>query len=217
MNSNNQELPGNPGNLGGQPSYAEVERLTKELFEEAQRLHPNGGIVITIVAPGAQNIAHLDSQTIIYQGGQDGMHPGLSSSDRQKSEPKSKNVYERIRDCIELLMQEKYTEQVGNRTVVEPLFNQQSHWQAVYRVLADKEYCEDSDFDGFDVLARKSMPDKVNKPYSKASVKQISQTDFCRPFCEWKFDEETSRTRKPFDRMVAVTQRFLEILEGNGL
>lgn len=80
-------------------SYAEVERLGKELFEEAQRLHPNGGIVITIVAPGAQ----------------------------------------------------------------------------------------------------------------------ISQTGFCRPFCEWKFDEETSKTRKPFDRMVAVTQRFLEILEGNGL
>ena len=114
-------------------------------------------------------------------------------------------------------MQEKYSEQVGNRMVVEPLFNQQSHWQAIYRGLADKEYCEDSDFDGFDVLIRKSMPDKVNKPYSKASVKQISQTDFCRPFCEWKFDEETSKTRKPFDRMVAIAQRFFEILEENGL
>ena len=60
MKNSNEALPGNPGNLGGMPSYAEVERLGKELFEEAQRLHPNGGIVITIVAPGAQNIAHLD-------------------------------------------------------------------------------------------------------------------------------------------------------------
>ena len=178
---------------------------------------PGRRIVITIVAPGAQNIAHLDSQTIIYQGSQDGTPAGFSSPNRQKSEPKAKSVYERIRDCIELLMQEKYSEPVGNRTVVEPLFNQQSHWQAVYRVLADKEYCEDSDFDGFDVFIRKSMPDKVNKPYSKASVKQISQTDFCRPFREWKFDEETSKTRKPFDRMVTVAQRFLEILEENGL
>ena len=68
MNDNsNEALPGNPGNLFNQPSYAEVERLAKELFEEAQRLHPNGGIVITIVAPGAQNIAHLDAQ-YIYQG-----------------------------------------------------------------------------------------------------------------------------------------------------
>ena len=106
-------------------------------------------------------------------------------------------------------MQEKY----GNET----LFNKQSHWQAVYRILVDKGYCRDSDFDGFDAFIRTVMPKKVNKPYVKASVKQISQTDFVKPFKKWTFDDQTSKTRKPFDRMVTVAQRFLDIMEENRL
>ena len=116
---------------------------------------------------------------------------------------------EGIRPCITLLMQEK----CGN----EPLFNQQNHWQAVYRILVDRGYCRDSDFDGFDAFIRTVMPEEVNKPYSKGSLKQISQTDFVRPFNEWRYDVLTSKTRKPYDRMVAVARRFLEILEENGL
>lgn len=111
--------------------------------------------------------------------------------------------------CIAMLMQERYGK--------EALFNQQSHWQAVYRILVDKGYCRDSDFDGFDMFIRTVMPEEVNKPYSKGSVKQISQTDFVRPFEEWKYDALTSKTRKPFERMVAVASRFKSILEENRL
>ena len=118
-------------------------------------------------------------------------------------------VEERIRQCIAMLMQERYGK--------EALFNQQSHWQAVYRILVDKGYCRDSDFDGFDMFIRTVMPEEVNKPYSKCSVKQISQTDFVRPFKEWKYDALTSKTRKPFERMVAVASRFKSILEENRL
>ena len=118
-------------------------------------------------------------------------------------------VEERIRQCIAMLMQEGYG--------TEALFNQQSHWQAVYRILVDKGYCRDSDFDGFDMFIRTVMPEEVNKPYSKGSVKQISQTDFVRPFEEWKYDALTSKTRKPFERMVAVASRFKSILEENRL
>jgi hypothetical protein len=99
----------------------------------------------------------------------------------------------------------------------EPLFNLQAHWQAIYRILVDKGYCRDSDFDGFDTFIRTVMPEKVNKPYTKASVKQISQTDFVKPFAKWTFDLEVSKTHKPYNRMVAVAQRFKEILEENRL
>lgn len=115
---------------------------------------------------------------------------------------------DRIRQSIALLMKEQYGD--------EPLFNQRNHWQAIYRILVDKKICRDSDFDGFDVFIRRVMPDEVNKPYKKESVKQISQTDFGKPFNKWEFDPTTS-TLKPFERMVAVAQRFLEILEENGL
>ena len=116
---------------------------------------------------------------------------------------------ERIQQCIALLM----TERLGD----EPLFSLQGHWQAVYRILVDKGYCRDSDFDGFDAFIRRVMPEEVNKPYKKESVKQISQTDFVKPFVEWSFDIQTSKTRRPFDRMTAIARRFREILEENGL
>ena len=118
-------------------------------------------------------------------------------------------VEERIRRCIGLLMAERY----GN----ELLFNLQGHWQAVYRILVDKGYCRESDFDGFDVFVRRVMPEKVNKPYKKESVKQISKTDFALPFDRWHYDPQTSTTRKPYDRMVAVARRFKAFLEENGL
>ena len=115
----------------------------------------------------------------------------------------------RLRHCIALLMQERYGD--------EPLFCQQSHWQAVYRILVDKGYCRDSDFDGFDAFIRTVMPEEVNKPYKKDSVRNINKTDFNKPFVRWHYDPVTSGTRKPFERMVAVASRFKEILKENGL
>ena len=120
---------------------------------------------------------------------------------------------DRIRQSIALLMKERYIDQEKD----EPLFNQRNHWQAIYRILVDKKYCTDSNFDAFDVFIKRVKPEMVNKPYMKESVKQISQTDFCRPFKEWKFDPTTSKTSKPFDRMMAVALKFKEILEENGL
>ena len=127
------------------------------------------------------------------------------------------NPEELIRLCITLLMNERFKVTKNGKEVEEPLFNLQNHWQAVYRILVDKKYCKDSDFDGFDLFIKKVMPDKVNAPYKKSSVKQISQTDFNKPFEKWEYDAETSGTRKPYERMKAIAQRFLEILEEKGL
>ena len=118
-------------------------------------------------------------------------------------------VEERIRRCIGLLMVERY----GN----EPLFNLQGHWQAVYRILVDKGYCRESDFDGFDVFVRRVMPEKVNKPYRHDSVRNINKTDFNKPFTKWHYSTETSGNRIPYERMVAMASRFSAILEDNGL
>ena len=118
-------------------------------------------------------------------------------------------VEERSRRCSGLLMVERY----GN----EPLFNLQGHWQAVYRILVDKGYCRESDFDGFDVFVRRVMPEKVNKPYRHDSVRNINKTDFNKPFTKWHYSTETSGNRIPYERMVAVASRFSAILEDNGL
>ena len=127
------------------------------------------------------------------------------------------NQEEIIRLCITLLMNERFKVTKNGKLVEEPLFILQNHWQAIYRILVDKKYCKDSDFDGFDMFIKKVMPSEVNAPYKKSSVKQISQTDFNKPFTKWKFDAETSGTFRPFERMKAIAQRFLELLEEKGL
>ncbi len=118
-----------------------------------------------------------------------------------------------LRRSIERLMQERFIVKKVGKDVEEPLFNLQNHWQGVYRILVDKKYCKDADFEGFDLFILKVMPDEVNKPYSKESVKQISKTDFNIPFERWEYNGETSGTRKVYERMFAVTKRFKEILE----
>ena len=208
------EDPDSLGGLGGMLP-AEVLKMLNELLEQMHRTgHINHGskIEFVYVASGGQ---HVETQIIASpypppkgEGNLKGR--GVDSfTDEQGIRTNFDTPAERIRHCIALLMQEK----CGN----EPLFNQQNHWQAVYRILVDKGYCRDSDFDGFDAFIHTVMPEEVNKPYSKGSLKQISQTDFVRPFSEWRYDVLTSKTRKPYDRMVAVARKFLEILEENGL
>lgn len=136
-------------------------------------------------------------------------HPLTPSPTGEGEHPRGGKQEERIRQSIALLMEERYGD--------EPLFNLQGHWQAVYRILVDKGYCRDSDFDGFDAFIRRVMPEEVNKPYKKDSVRNINKTSFNKPFDRWRYDPDDYGTRKPFERMVAIARRFKEILEGNGL
>ena len=136
-------------------------------------------------------------------------HAPLSKGRGTASQGEVPEEDERIRQSIALLMKEQYGD--------EPLFNLQGHWQAVYRILVDKGYCRDSDFDGFDTFIRRVMPGVVNKPYKKDSVRNINKTSFNKPFDRWKYDPDDYGTRKPFERMMAIARRFKEILEGNGL
>ena len=203
MKKRNEEVPDNLGGLG-ELLPAEVLKVLNELLEQLHRKDKDHqGSPVFIYAPGSQ---YVDKQFII------GDRPPATNPVPvygHLTPHGGRELEKRIRQCIALLMAERF----GN----EPMFNQQSHWQAVYRILVDKGYCRDSDFDGFDTFIKRVMPDNVNKPYKKDSVKRISQTDFVKPFTKWSFDTETSKTRKPYDRMVAVAVRFLEILEENDL
>lgn len=182
----------------------DIIELFNRLLEQLQQAGGSIGgshFQLVYVAPGAQHVEKIGMQQV----GEVHRAPSY----RQLSPHKGEVLEERIRQCIARLMAKRYGD--------EPLFNLQCHWQAVYRILVDKGYCRDSDFDGFDTFIRRVMPDQVNKPYTKASVKQISQTDFSRAFDAWTFDYQTSKTRRPYDRMVAVAQHFRELLEGEGL
>ena len=203
MKKRNEDDPDHLDGLG-ELLPAEVLKKLSELLDQLHLTdHPSQGskIELVYVASGGQ---HVDTQ-YFYGNACPKFHSASSYSTPQRGREQE----ESIRHCITLLMEER----MGD----EPLFFLQNHWQAVYRILVDKGYCRDSDFDGFDVFIRTVMPEAVNKPYSKGSLKQISQTDFVRPFTEWRYDAQITKTRKPFDRMVAVAQRFKEILEENGL
>ena len=184
-----------------------VEVLLKQLLQ-ADKEHQGSHYQFVYVAPGAQ---HVERQYIKTHPRPLPIWRGVDSSAAASNMEMEKGgeLEERIRQCLEQLMTEQYGE--------EPLFNLQGHWQAVYRILVDKGYCRDSDFDGFDAFIQRVMPEEVNKPYKKDSVRNINKTSFNKPFDRWRYDPDDYGTRKPFERMVAIAQRFKDILEENGL
>ena len=192
--------------INGEDFLASLNRLLEGLHQ-AGLTNFGSHLSIIYVAPGAQHVGTIQNQ---YLGAQP--NPSLTPNPSPTGEGKEsvgKDAKALIRHSISLLMQERYGD--------EPLFNQQSHWQAIYRILVDKGYCRDSDFDGFDRFIRTVMPDEVNKPYKKDSVRNINKTDFNKPFDRWQYDPETSGTRKPYDRMVEIASRFKKILEEKGV
>ena len=208
--NHNEEVPDFLGGLGNMLP-ADVLKKVNELLEHVHRKDKDHqGSPVFIYAPGSQ---YVDTQINIGETlPEPETHPVPPCVGRESGhihQAKTQFQEERIRQCIALLMMERYGD--------EPLFCLQGHWQAVYRILVDKGHCRDSDFDGFDAFIRRVMPKEVNKPYKKDSVKQVSKTDFALPFERWHYDPQTSTSRKPYDRMVAIATRFKEILEENGL
>jgi len=189
----------------------EIVSLLNRLLEKLHQADSNsqGSIVINVYSSGSLHVDHVDTQHFYGDA-----CPIPQKEKRNEDTPtlplsSELSTLEAIKQSIILLMEERYEDKL--------LFNRQAHWQAIYRILVDKGYCRESDFDGFDAFIRRVMPEEVNKPYKKESVKQISKTDFALPFDRWHYDPQTSTTRKPYDRMVAVTGRFKEILEQKGL
>ncbi len=201
--------------------------LLEELNQAGYKL--SGNIVVNIYRSGSQHVDRVENQYIGIRPTKAATKdkatapktatkakppkastkPKASTNPKHPAAPLPDSLRSQLRECLALLMQERF----GS----EPLLNRQSHWQAVYRILVDKGYCADSDFNGFDSFIRGVMPEVVNKPYTKGSVKMISQTPFVRPFGEWKFDPLIFKTRKPFERMVAVASRFLTLMDEHGL
>ena len=141
--------------------------LMNRLFERLHQadLKALGSINISIYKSGSQHVDRVENQYISLTPRSAERNIKGKENGTDGNKVNFDNLEERLRQCITLLMQEKYGE--------ESLFNQQSHWQAVYRILVDKGYCRDSDFDGFDVFILKVMPDKVNKPYRKDGAVQF--------------------------------------------
>lgn len=113
--------------------------------------------------------------------------------------------------CIALLMETK-----NNKG--KYLFRSKNHWQAVYRIVVDRHLgVSDGDYAGFESLAWKIEPPGCRVPFSPSALKQISKTNFTKPYRKWCYDPVYFKTRKPYDQMVEVAEKFIELLEENGL
>ena len=116
-----------------------------------------------------------------------------------------------IRECIRQLM-ESHDGKGGF------LMKRKCHWQAIYRIIVDKELgVANGDYEGFLQLAGMIEPVGCRIPFSVSALKQISKTNFTKPFAKWVYDPVYFKTRSPYDQMVAVATKFKEILEEHGL
>lgn len=120
-----------------------------------------------------------------------------------------------IRSCIGQLMEVNI---IDSRGRIRPLFNKASHWQAIYRILADFGLgATDGDYIGFATYAATLMPCGCRIPFSYQALRDISKTPFVRPFAKWQYDCTYFQTRIPYDSMYQVASTFLKILKENGL
>jgi hypothetical protein len=135
----------------------------------------------------------------------EGMAPPLAASGLKKGKESV------LRTCIALLMEAR--DDKGHY-----LFHGKNHWQAVYRIIVDRQLgVADGDYAGFDSLVWQIEPPKCRIPFSPSALRQISKTNFTRPFERWCYDPAYFKTRKPFDQMFGIASRFNELLEENGL
>ena len=139
--------------------------------------------------------------------------PVSALTERQVAEERLK---EGVRRALEALMEERYTVTKERRERQEPLISKKCHWQAVYRIFEDKGYCGKSDFKGFMKFITPLMPAYPTAECSYESIRTISQTCYNRPFNRWK-REEADGKRKYYERMVAIAERTLALLEAEGI
>ena len=144
------------------------------------------------------------AQAMLLMANQRTAQQPATNNQEQKSEATLTDQH--IRRCLALLMEMK--DSSG-----KPLFCKNNHWQAVFCILAEKLHFNDNDFEFFDGLMERIIPDKVNAPYSRSAVKNISQTPYHKPLKEWKYDETLMKKREPFQRMKEVAEQFLQLLE----
>lgn len=120
-----------------------------------------------------------------------------------------------VRQCICQLMDMNVADRRGH---IRPLFHKASHWQAVYRILADYNLgAADGDYMGFRTLAAQIMPEGCRVPFSYDALRNISKTPFVRPFAKWHYDRTYFTTRLPYESMYQVAHAFLQLLKEKGL
>lgn len=125
---NNEEESNELKELGGESPYTEFEKLAKKLLAEAKRIHPDGGIVLTYVAPGAQNIGHLETQ-IINQGIQS------DPSNNKKTQEDSNNNLPAVPPSNIMV-------KVVEKTINDGFWWGNISWSVVYRIYQIKGYRE---------------------------------------------------------------------------
>jgi len=127
MKKRNEDVPENLGGLGGESPYTEFVKLVKKLLAEAKRINPNGGIVLTYVAPGAQNIGHLDTQNISY-----GTPPPFDVTPQGS----------RTCGCEQSLPPSEIMVKVVENTINDGYWWGNISWSVVYRIYQIKGYRE---------------------------------------------------------------------------
>ena len=156
-------------------------------------------------APVGQNIAHVDRMEVHYDKD---MTMQVVDTKAMMGNEKEKPT---LLSCIEMLMEEK-DENGGS------LVTQASHWIAIFRVIVDKRLgVTNTDYQGFCNMIAGLKDGEFRVPLKYSSLKAISKTNYTLPLDKWKYDPAYNPTRKPYDEMVLVATRFLEILDSKGL
>ena len=111
-------------------------------------------------------------------------------------------------------LQEEQIQAVSDKTEYpEKLFNQKNHWIAIFRVLADKGWFQNTDYKGFALYMQALNSGKFRIPCEYEAVKKITKTIFTQALSSWHYDAIYHKSREPYERMLRVANRYMEIFK----
>jgi len=159
-------------------------------------------------APVGQNIAHVDKLEAHFDKD---MTMQVIDTDAMIKETENRENPSTLLSCIEALMDEK--DEKGNYLV-----SQGNQWIAIFRLIVDKNLgASNTDFLGFCNMIEGMKPEGFRIPLKRDNLKTMSKTIYHRSFDKWRYDPTFNPTRKSYDKMVEIANRFKEILEEYGL
>lgn len=137
----------------------------------------------------------------------------LKNREIENMECPTLDAKEKIRKSIIQLQNEKIMVDHKGVKKEKYIFRCANHWIAVFRVLVDHGHFRPTDYKGFSQYMNQLDNGLLRIPCKYDALKNISKTVFFKPLNSWKYDSLYHNSREPYEQMLRLANRYLEIYQ----
>ena len=204
---------------GAQPTMKFINEKKKELRDEftdktlLQLAQNYKGNWHQLIAEMKGNYGYDALTTIFMYYFKIELVDSLKDNELKKEDSHILDIKEILKNSILQLQEERIMVYCRGKNKEEYLFQKHIHWMAVFRVLVDKGYFSNTDYNGFTLYMEQLDEGSFRIPCKYDSLKSISKMVYSEPLRDWQYDPVYHNTREPYERMLRVANRYLEIFQ----